>query len=1054
MPNIARWADAVIALDAQGSLPTRTVVVPSEAHAHALRVELVGRAPRVLAGTWFPTAAALARAVLDSAEVAYRVGEEVRRRLRFRKLLRTRPALMMYRVGDLGTPGWEEAFAATIEQLELAALRPDDLERIGDVRALDLAAIWRAVDEDAGTSWTVPRLLLEAQRALVANPGAWPIDGPVLASVWAGTDAAHARLLQVIPGLTLGVIAGRPARRRAIERMRSLFGDVVAELAVSGGGGAQAYGELAVLAEYLFEPPERLASAERRRSSGPDGSVTLEWHAGVDDEIDAAARWVAEEVFHHQTPLQDIAILVPNPDPLAALVADRVEALPWPSGTQPVYLACGRPAVSTAAGARLCAIVRAVRACLPAEAMIEILPRLRLAGVDGHLSPGRARALVHELGTIGGSAARPEDARQWCERFAAVELDGELDGSARAVGPAVAALVALVADMVGGAALGSLWQAVRCFVTEQVIAPREMEAILEQLDGEIRGLAEDAVTQQVIGAEAIELIDATLCAMRLGIGRYGEPAVYVGTIMQAAGLPFTAVRVIGLAESVFPGTLRADAILAPDLRSRLPPYSMASDDDYAIRRFHAFDQVVRGVTHRLCVSAPRTEIDGSEREPAALFVEMAAALARPSAITGRRAGVIPTVAELERDAFGVARAAAITRQTQTPLSPACWLDRVAGGARQLPSAWLRTAVTEPGAVRERSTTMLGDLGSLPLTVGTPGLEAERPLSASALRVLLTCPQRFLLERVLGFRSRISERETHRVDPTSYGALFHAVVEALFRTHGLAFCAREHGLAHWLDVGDRAAGAAFDAFLREYPLIGEGVIEGERRRLCRDVRTFLEHDWDAGRPRRFVAVERVFGEAPPVSIATSAGPLFVAGRIDRIDVEGDVAVVRDLKTGRARPREREQVEPDVQLDLQLGVYVAVAERLAAEWSIPAEVSAAYVYVDPLATERERSFRADRHVLRAAGARWFDLASLLIREQRYVRTPDANDCRGCPFSAVCGDDTRAVNEHLREAGGALGAFRELKAATPSPRPMVRRAGTQGGAPASPALGDAGA
>ncbi len=60
--DLASWADAVIALDARGRcrLPTRFVLVPSEAHAHALRVELVARAPHALAGTRFLTVAAVA----------------------------------------------------------------------------------------------------------------------------------------------------------------------------------------------------------------------------------------------------------------------------------------------------------------------------------------------------------------------------------------------------------------------------------------------------------------------------------------------------------------------------------------------------------------------------------------------------------------------------------------------------------------------------------------------------------------------------------------------------------------------------------------------------------------------------------------------------------------------------------------------------------------------------------------------------------------------------------------------------------------------------------
>jgi hypothetical protein len=1022
--NIACWAEAVIALEARGPLPTRIVLVPSEAHAHALRVELVAHGPQALAGTRFFTAAAAARAVLDSAGVAYRIGEEARRPLRLRKVFRGRPALATYRVDDLSTTGWEAAFAATIEQLELAALRPDDLEQLGEPRASDLAAIWRAVDDDAGASWTVPRLMVEAHRVLTATPGAWPFDAPVLAAVAVGIDAAHARLLQVIPRLTLGVVPGRPARWQAVERMRSLLGDAAAELA-SVVDATPGHTELAVLTEHLFEPPERLGVAERRRSSGPDGSVSLELHAGVDEELDAAARWVADEVFHHRTPLQGLAILLPTPDPLAALVTERIEALPWPAGTRPVYLACGRPAVATAAGARLLAIVRAVAAYLPADAMVELLPRLRLTGVDGHLSPGRARALVSRLGTIGGSAARPHEARRWCERLGEIEI--ELEDWARAVAPAVEAATAVVAELIDGAPLGQLWQAIRGFAADHVIARREMTAILEQLDGEVGALAGDAVTAGVIGAEAVALIEATLCAMRLEAGRHGEPAIYVGTITGAAGLPFSAVRVLGVAESVYPGTLRADAILPAELRRRLPAHTMVGDDDFATVRLHAFDQVVRGVAHRLCVSAPRTDVDGSEREPAALFIEMAAALARPNAITGERARVIPTMAELERDAFRAARRAMVTRRVHAPLTPACWLDRVAGGARQLPSAWSRSVVTSPGAVAERSATMHGLLGPGPLTVRAPGVEPAQPLSASALRVLLSCPQRFLLERMLGFWNRRDGVETHRIDPASFGKLFHAVAESFSRTHGVAFGARERDLAHWLDASDRLACAAFEAFLTEYPLIGDGVIDGERRRLRRDVRSFIEHDWDAGRPRRFVAAERGFGEGEggAVPIPTRAGRLFVSGRIDRIDVEGEVAVVRDLKTGRARPRERDQLDPDVDLDLQLAVYAAVAEQLAAAWSIPAEVSAAYVYVDPLAAERERSFRGDRQALRAAGERWFELAMALIRDQSYIRSPDPKDCRVCPFSAVCGDDTGATNQLLRDATGTAGVFRELKA-----------------------------
>ena len=488
------------------------------------------------------------------------------------------------------------------------------------------------------------------------------------------------------------VVPGGVAPR---DRLRALLGLEVADLGAPTVDAASDRGELGVLREYLFEAPERLAAAGRRRSRGPDGSVSLELHAGVDEEIEAAARWVADEVFHHQTLLQDIAVLVPTPDPLASLIADRIEALPWPEGIRPVHLACGRPAVSTSAGARLLAIVRALAAFLPREAMLGILPRLRLCGIEGHLSPRQARSLVNRLATIGGSAARPEEAQRWSDRLAEVELDA----SARAVAPAVDALAAITSAMIGRASFGQLWAAIQSFAMAHLIAPRAMFEILEQLDGHVGVLAGDAVTAPIVGVEAVELIESMLGSMRLDVGRYGEPAIYVGTITGAAGLPFSAVRMLGLAEGSFPRTLREDAVLPADVRRHLPEYALTSDEDFATFQLHAFDQVVRGVTARLSVSAPRTDLDGSEREPAAVFVEMAAALARPNAITGEPARVIPTIAELERDAFCPARAAMVARHVQAPLMPSVWLDRVASAASELPSAWSKIAVVEPARDR-------------------------------------------------------------------------------------------------------------------------------------------------------------------------------------------------------------------------------------------------------------------------------------------------------------------------------------------------------------------
>ena len=90
---------------------------------------------------------------------------------------------------------------------------------------------------------------------------------------------------------------------------------------------------------------------ERPRSQGPDGSVDLEEHAGVEDELEATAGWVARQVADG-TPLEEIAVLVPDLDPLAGLVAGRLGRLPWHDGVFPVCVVGGLPLVAFAAGAR------------------------------------------------------------------------------------------------------------------------------------------------------------------------------------------------------------------------------------------------------------------------------------------------------------------------------------------------------------------------------------------------------------------------------------------------------------------------------------------------------------------------------------------------------------------------------------------------------------------------------------------------------------------------------------------------------------------------------
>ena len=130
----------------------------------------------------------------------------------------------------------------------------------------DVAAIWRALDESAGSSWTAQRVLLEAARALAARRNYWPYPGAVLVVAGSNVTGAEAGFFRAIPGAILGLLAARPAREHYLDRLAALFGGEAASALRSTSAPRANGSECNLLASYLFEPPAILADPERPRS--------------------------------------------------------------------------------------------------------------------------------------------------------------------------------------------------------------------------------------------------------------------------------------------------------------------------------------------------------------------------------------------------------------------------------------------------------------------------------------------------------------------------------------------------------------------------------------------------------------------------------------------------------------------------------------------------------------------------------------------------------------------------------------------------------------------
>jgi RecB family exonuclease len=530
----------------------------------------------------------------------------------------------------------------------------------------------------------------------------------------------------------------------------------------------------------------------------------------------------------------------------------------------------------------------------------------------------------------------------------------------------------------------------------------------------------------------LRVVEEAILAARVAVGRFGDPAVYIGALRDAVGLRFAAVRVIGLAEGHLPSVPREDPVIPDALRDALGMLPTAADR--ALEGLHALDSVVRNADRRIALSAPRLDVERSQREPSSVILEAAAALARPNRATGERGAVIPDRAALQRDAFAPARDVAAHFRRELPVGEAAWHDGVAQVAFGLPQRWRRARALDLDRITQLAADGAGNvidglLGALVTDLSVPGLSPDRPISPSAIAALLGCPHAFLHGQILGFEEPAAPPPQREIGQLDYGYLFHAVAADFYTRHGRSFCSREGKLADWIALADALVDCAFQEFLKTYPLIGGAVRAEQRRRLRRDVRELLQYDWKLSETTRFIAAERAFGEPNPIELQASGKSLYLRGRIDRIDVDRGKALVRDLKTARPRLRVGKEAEPQPGIDLQIAAYGMVTELLAEEWKVPKRIAVAYAYFGRGAGA-ERPFRDDfDETLEPAARQWLGIAAGLLEERLFPRTPNPKDCDYCSFRPVCGEEVyERARGLLAEAEGVLADFASRKLGPP--------------------------
>ena len=639
--SVEEWATAIIELRVAGPLPARCVLVPSERVAHSLRRALLTRgAAQALIGTRFATLHALAIELVAEAGESCLVNERERAcgvvRDAFEEV-----ALTRFPRADLCViPGWDVAFARTLSELDAAEIGSATLLSSADAQVRDVGCVLAHVAADE-TLQTHAALLRRA--TVLAGRAA---HDPLLAVLTGFETLAELRFLRALPGVCLARWLVRPAPREYVARAASTFG--VEALPASAPTPLAAPGSaLARLQESLFDVPPATPAPD-------DASVRVVTYAGVHEEVEAAVSWVVEQIVVHQTPLSEIALLAPRAEVYAPLLRARLSALPRDEADEPleVYSEVALPLIERADGLRLLQVVRALRDGLSRDALAQLLPSLRSSG-EGRYVRGLSRAweLLNAVAVSGGERANLRGGRVWPEAWESamlrleapllssgaldereVKQRSDLQADLAGLAPAIEALTDVLRHVVNDEPLSMVWMCLSAFAQRHLVLPFEAPPICPLIE-ETVSVFEGQEECEPVGVEALAFLMEALTSGGVQRGRYGRPAIYLGTLAGVRGLSFRAVRVLGLVEGALPSAVREDPVL-PDVARRALSAFLPTARSRAHCQLAAFDDAVRATSARLVLSAPRVGTEGTTRPPAAALLDVMRTLRRGSQDAG------------------------------------------------------------------------------------------------------------------------------------------------------------------------------------------------------------------------------------------------------------------------------------------------------------------------------------------------------------------------------------------------------------------------------------
>ncbi len=803
-------------------------------------------------------------------------------------------------------PGFAVALREAIEELKRARISPEDFAPATSAlgpRLTELAAIYSAYQRWLQTNnWADPEGL--GWLAAIAPEKDESLGRELRLLVVEGFDEFNPTQLAVLAQLaaraqeTLITLTGDPGRQRLAHRrfyraekqLMEVLGEVERVTGdVGWGTGNFASEDLRFLETNLFESPT--SAVDRVKHSSV---VFLEAQTRA-VEARAALRWIKQRIVEDGMAVSDVAVLARSLDPYRAFLEETAREFGLP-----LKIVGGRPLAESPVVAALLTLLS-----LPTERE-RWRPRSLLAmwrspyfewsalGLD----PSHAATLdaVSRLGRVVGGLEQWREALDRLSSSLVSSADDEPESTVPRLRPdEVAAarfafesfvarlaprpratlqdLVAFVEDLIGddptpstrfGHVEAALVVARSLNVVARALARPETAArdiaALRAFKEVMRGLV---LTESLIRPKIDDWDYSTFVyALRVAVeaATYETPLVHeagaesgvrAASVLDARGLSFRAVALLGLAEGEFPLAEREMPLLRESDRAALRQRNIQLESRLRGDEVTIFHEAVTRARERLLLCRPYLADDGQEWEASAYWRQAYRLMGEPECVKAR-----------PEDRLSPESIASIAEWVEHGYDP--------------PAVMHRAEVLMARQASEAAGPHEGELPELSSHIAAR-FPPSQSWSASRLEAYGTCGFYFYVAHVLGLEPRAEPEEGY--DVRALGNMYHTILERLY--------------------GDAPDPANLDELLTRLPEIARAIFatapadhgfrptalweqqQAELVRILGDTVTALAEKSEGWTPRYF---EQRFGFGEkPLIVHTPEGEVRAHGFIDRIDV---------------------------------------------------------------------------------------------------------------------------------------------------------------------------